>query len=227
MVGALVPLVAGLFWKRATAAGAHGVDPARPRRPGCWPRPSRPTACGRRSSSAWASRILGMVVGSLASRPARAAGLSSAPLARFAARRASSSPSTSCSSPTPRSTRSPAGAIPAARPSLSWPRPGRAMSRPSTSRRTSSAICPTACCACSRCMRALSGGAAVLLAVASGALLSLLLEAAQSFLPARIPSNVGLARQCRGRRGGRAGRVRSSRAGCCEAGRCAACARTR
>jgi len=36
----------------------------------------------------------------------------------------------------------------------------------------------------------LSRGAAVALAVASGALLSLLLESVQSFLPARIPSNV-------------------------------------
>jgi VanZ family protein len=36
----------------------------------------------------------------------------------------------------------------------------------------------------------LAGGAAVVLAAVSGALLSLLLESAQSFLPARIPSNV-------------------------------------
>ena len=36
----------------------------------------------------------------------------------------------------------------------------------------------------------LSGGAAVLLAAGAGAVLSLLLEGAQSFLPARIPSNV-------------------------------------
>jgi VanZ family protein len=36
----------------------------------------------------------------------------------------------------------------------------------------------------------LSGGAAVLLAALTGAVLSLLLESAQSFLPARIPSNV-------------------------------------
>lgn len=44
------------------------------------------------------------------------------------------------------------------------------------------------------CVRAvhtrLSGGAAVVLAAVTGAVLSLLLESAQSFLPARIPSNV-------------------------------------
>ncbi len=44
---------------------------------------------------------------------------------------------------------------------------------------------------CALALRArLSGGAAVVLAILSGGALSLLLESAQSFLPARIPSNV-------------------------------------